>query len=113
MWASELGDEIRLIGGGRYSVPSCSGTGSYVVDLSGEEEICECPDKVRPCKHLVAGTIFRARRRADMRRAREGATGACEGCGGRGDLIEDGQDGMHSPGTLLCTSCADHMGVER
>ena len=45
--------------------------------------------------------------------------GVCSGCGGRDHLkalvevTEDGQDGMHPPGTLLCASCANRMGVER
>lgn len=44
---------------------------------------------------------------------------SCEGCSERHPLKalvevgEDGQDGMHPPGTLLCPGCADRMGVER
>lgn len=114
LWASELGDEIRPLGGGQYSVPSSSGEAAYTVALAGDES-CDCPDRVRPCKHLIAATIHRARRRANMRRAQ----GACEGCGERyptRELVEvgeDGQDGMHPPGTLLCAPCADRMGVAR
>lgn len=119
LWASELGGEIRPLGGGRYAVPSCSGDGHYTVDLAAEEEGCDCPDRLRPCKHLVAGTIYRARCRADMRRARPPRMTPCEGCSVRHPLKalvevgEDNQDGMHPLGTLLCAPCADRMGVER
>ncbi len=120
LWAGELGGEIRPLGGGRYSVPSCSGNGNYTVELAGEEESCNCPDKVRPCKHLIAGTIYRARRRARMRRAQGDPPRmtACKGCGAQHPLNslvevnEENGDGMHPLGTLLCAACADGMGVE-
>jgi hypothetical protein len=71
LWGSPLGAEIEHRGKGVYSVPSCSGTGSYTVDLAvfGDEESCNCPDKARPCKHLIAASITRAKARMAARRA--------------------------------------------
>ena len=70
---SERGDEVRALGHGRYSVPSCTG-GSYVVDLAplGGEESCTCRDFERrgePCKHMYCATLYRAKRRAGHRRS--------------------------------------------
>lgn len=116
LWASELGDQIRPLGGGTYSVPSTSGSGTYTVELAGEDESCDCSDHHRhpelTCKHLTAATIYRARRRARMRREQRG----CESCGSRDRLLEvteENSDGMHPVGTFLCGPCADRMGVER
>jgi len=47
-----------------YRVPSCSGGGFYRVDLGAGT--CECPDhqyRVETCKHIVAATIYAAKRR--------------------------------------------------
>ena len=69
----EHGDEIEHIGHGRYEVPGCSG-GSYTVDLAvftDEPETCSCPDFQRhkePCKHVYAGSLYRAKARAAARR---------------------------------------------
>ncbi len=65
-------DEIEHIGKGRYTVPGCSG-GVYVVDLAvfGGTESCTCPDFQRykePCKHVYAGSLYRAKARAAARR---------------------------------------------
>ncbi len=121
MWASELGDQIRPLGGGSYSVPSSSGGSTYTVSLTGEDESCDCSDRRHhpelTCKHMTAATIYRARRRARMRR--EQSMTPCEACSERHplrELVEVGeanQDGMHPPGTLLCAPCADRMAVER
>jgi uncharacterized Zn finger protein len=74
-----LGRQIEHQGKGVYSVPSCSGEGvTYEVNLGvfGGEESCNCPDKERPCKHLVAATIFRAKARTAARRAQAERTAA-------------------------------------
>ena len=73
-----MGREIEHQGKGVYSVPSCSGEGSYEVDLAvfGGEESCNCPDRARPCKHLVAATIFRAKARTRARREQAERTAA-------------------------------------
>ena len=67
----ERGDEIAPLGHGKYNVPGCTG-GPYVVDLAplGGEESCSCPDhaKGHTCKHLIAATIYRAKRLAAHRR---------------------------------------------
>ena len=78
LWGSPLGAEIEHEGRGVYSVPSCSGQGTYTADLAvfGEEESCNCPDRARPCKHLVAATIFRAKARTAARRAQAERTAA-------------------------------------
>ncbi len=79
MWGSPLGQEIEHQGHGKYTVPSCSGEGSYEVDLkvfTDEPESCSCPDRERPCKHLVAATIFRAKARTRARRAQAERTAA-------------------------------------
>jgi uncharacterized Zn finger protein len=78
LWGSPLGQEIEHECRGWYSVPSCSGEGSYEVNLGvfGGEESCSCPDRARPCKHLVAATIFRAKARTAARRAQAERTAA-------------------------------------
>ncbi len=61
----ERGAEIVRTGPWTYLVPSCSGAGSYAVDL--EAESCDCPDARRHpdlnCKHLLAVAVKRAKRR--------------------------------------------------
>jgi len=88
LWGSPLGAEIEPQGKGVYSVPSCSGTGSYTADLAvfGGEESCNCPDRERPCKHLVAVTIFRAKARTAARRAQAERTAARAPRGNLADL---------------------------
>ncbi len=80
LWGDPLGRQIEHIGHGVYSVPSCSGQGvTYEVDLkvfADEPESCNCPDTERPCKHLVAATIFRAKARTRARRAQAERTAA-------------------------------------
>jgi uncharacterized Zn finger protein len=79
LWGSPLGQEIEHRGKGAYSVPSCSGQGvTYRVDLAvfGGTESCSCPDRERPCKHLVAATIHRAKARTAARRAQAERTAA-------------------------------------
>jgi hypothetical protein len=58
----ERGEEIEHVEGWRWRVPSCSGSGAYLVDLRAES--CECPDhppEGEVCKHVVAATIARAK----------------------------------------------------
>ena len=79
LWGDPLGREIEHQGRGVYSVPSCSGQGvTYAVDLAvfGGEESCNCPDRERPCKHLVAASITRAKARMAARRAQAERTAA-------------------------------------
>lgn len=48
---------IERRSGSRWSVPSQSGKGRYIVDLSGESPTCTCPDyalRQRACKHILA-----------------------------------------------------------
>jgi hypothetical protein len=88
LWGSPLGQEIEHQGRGRYSVPSCSGEGSYEVDLkvfTGEPESCNCPDRERPCKHLIAASIHRAKARTAARREQAVKTEA-RASGAGGDL---------------------------
>jgi hypothetical protein len=79
LWGDPLGREIEHEGRGVYRVPSCSGQGvTYAVDLAvfGGEESCNCPDRERPCKHLIAATIFRAKARTRARREQAERTAA-------------------------------------
>ncbi len=79
LWGDPLGRQIEHQGKGVYSVPSCSGEGSYEVDLkvfTDEPESCSCPDRERPCKHLVAATIFRAKARTRALREQAERTAA-------------------------------------
>ncbi len=78
LWGDPLGQEIEHIGHGVYSVPSCSGEGSYEAYLAvfGGEESCNCPDRARPCKHLIAASITRAKARARSRREQAERTAA-------------------------------------
>jgi hypothetical protein len=68
----ERGDEIKHIGHGVYRVDGCSG-GTYRVDLAvftDEPETCSCPDyqrHKRPCKHVYAATVARAKARMRAR----------------------------------------------
>ena len=60
----EHGEQIEHVEGWRWRVPSCSGSGAYLVDLRAES--CECPDRPpseagEVCKHVVAATIARAK----------------------------------------------------
>ncbi len=79
LWGDPLGRQIEHEGKGVYSVPSCSGQGSYEVDLkvfTDEPESCNCPDRERPCKHLIAATIHRAKARMAARRMQAERTAA-------------------------------------
>ena len=63
---------VEPLGHGRYSVEGTDGF--YEVDLAvfGGEESCSCPDFQRhqaPCKHIHAGTLYRAKRRAAANKA--------------------------------------------
>ena len=68
----ERGDEIERTTANTYRVPSCSGTGSYLVYL--DLRACSCPDHRRAkasgerCKHFHAAGIYAAKLRAARRR---------------------------------------------
>jgi uncharacterized Zn finger protein len=64
----EHSEEITHEGRGVYTVPGCSG-GTYTVDLAvfGGEESCDCPDRAKVCKHLVAAGLYRAKITAKRR----------------------------------------------
>ena len=59
--------EIVLAGPDTYEVPSCTGSGVYLVVYGGEVESCNCPDARRhpelSCKHVLAVAICRAKHR--------------------------------------------------
>jgi hypothetical protein len=88
LWGSPLGAEIEHQGKGVYSVPSCSHEGSYTVDLAvfGGEESCNCLDRERPCKHIHAASITRAKARMAARRAQAVKTEARASRGNLADL---------------------------
>jgi len=64
-------DEIVRILPHTYSVPSCSGSTSYVVRL--DRGTCECPDHERhpelTCKHLAAATVAASKKTRRRRSA--------------------------------------------
>jgi len=104
----ERGDEIKHVRGSVWSVPSCTRSGVYLVDLRAG--ICTCgdmPPAGEVCKHETAATIARAK------------SGVCSGCSRRFrrrelvDLVEGNHDGLtHFDGDHLCPACADGAGVE-
>ncbi len=103
----ERGEEIEHLTGSLWAVPSCSGSGLYVVDL--DEEACECPDhppEGEVCKHVHAAQIARAK------------SGECAGCGSKRrhreliELHEDNHDNLtYFHGDQLCRECANGTGV--
>lgn len=105
----ERGGEIRHMAGTIWSVPSCEGTGVYLVDVEGGA--CTCPDTPpaeESCKHFTAADIARAK------------SGECQGCRRRFprrelvEVREGGHDGMmFRDGDRLCRRCADGSGVAR
>ncbi len=77
--ANAVGDDVKALGGGRFSVPGCSG-GEYVVTVRDSGETCSCPDyrkNGRPCKHIYCLFTVQTRRRA-ARPARFAKTGPVE-----------------------------------
>ncbi len=68
----EHGEEITHERRGVYTVPGCTGRGTYTVNLAvfGGEESCNCPDRAAVCKHLIAATIYRAKTTARRRTTR-------------------------------------------
>jgi hypothetical protein len=63
----ERGHLIRTLGGDRYEVPSCTTEGRrYLVHYGGAHEGCSCPDRVKPCKHLLSVGIQHAARRSGV-----------------------------------------------
>lgn len=102
----DRGEEIRHIRGSAWSVPSCSGTGVYIVDI--RSGACCCPDmppEDEVCKHATAAIIARAK------------SGRCVGCGGwfaRRELVEVNEDHESLTcfeGDVLCEDCAVGHGV--
>lgn len=68
----ERKEEVEPLGRGKYRVPGLH-NGVYVVDLGvfgvGEES-CDCKENARPCMHLIAVTIYRAKLKASQRSCR-------------------------------------------
>lgn len=105
----ERGRKIRHMAGTIWSVPSCTGTGVYLVDV--ESGACTCPDtppEEEVCKHATAAEISRAK------------SGECHGCGRRYprrelvEVQEGGHDGMmFREGDRVCRRCCDRSGVAR
>lgn len=105
----ERGGEIRHMAGSVWSVPSCRGTGVYLVDVEGGA--CTCPDTPpadEVCKHATATEIARAK------------SAPCSGCRRRFprrelfEVQEDGHDGMmFGDGDRLCRRCCARSGVMR
>ena len=105
--ALERFEEIHRVAPWIWSVPSCTGSGSYRVNL--KTEICPCPDRTpegETDKHVVAAKYKKAR------------TATCSGCGERvrhRDLVElheDNHDNLtYFDGDLLCRGCASAADV--
>jgi hypothetical protein len=104
----ERGDEIKHVRGSVWSVPSCTRSGVYLVDLA--DAVCTCADMPpagEVCKHTTAATIARAK------------SGVCSGCGlrFRGRELVELHEGNHDnltyfDGDQLCRTCADNAGEE-
>jgi hypothetical protein len=102
--AREHFEEIRRIAPWIWSVPSCSGSGVYLVDLKHGE--CSCPDRPpedERCKHETAARYVKAR------------TAKCSGCCKRFrhcELYEVGSENLtFFEGELLCEGCSLAHGV--
>ena len=59
--AEEQSRRITRIYPHTWEVPSCTGTGTYIVRT--DRGTCDCPDPDRGCKHQVAVEIVASRRR--------------------------------------------------
>ena len=66
--ADEQAHRITRVYAHIWEVPSCTGTGTYIVRT--DRGTCSCPDPDRGCKHQVAVEVVASRRR---RRARVSA----------------------------------------
>jgi hypothetical protein len=102
--AQERFEEITRVAPGVWSVPSCSGSGVYAVNLKTGE--CSCPDRTpadEECKHVSAAKYVKAK------------TATCNGCGERvrhRDLVEAGEESLtFFAGDLVCRECASAHGV--
>ena len=102
--------EIVLVDTDTYEVPSCTGSGFYLVEYGGEVESCNCPDfrrHHRPCKHLYAARVVKAK------------TASCEGCSKRfrhRSLVEVTEENSAFTlsafvGERYCRSCAHNAGI--
>jgi hypothetical protein len=106
--AQDRFEEITRIAPWTWSVPSCTGAGTYTVDLKNAAS-CSCPDRPpegERCKHVSAARYVKAR------------TATCSGCGERFrhvdllEVTEDHESLTWFPGDLLCRSeCAGNHGV--
>ena len=105
----ERGPEMECVAPWTWTVPSCTGSRVYTVDLKAGS--CTCPDHRRrgeACKHLYAAEVARAK------------TGECDGCGRRfprrelTELNEDNHDDLtYFHGQQVCPECAGAAGVLR
>lgn len=105
----ECWEEMERIAPWTWSVPSCTRSRTYTVDLKAGS--CTCPDYRRrgeACKHLYAAEIARVK------------TGQCDGCRRRfarrelTELHEDNHDDLtYFHGDRLCGECTDAAGVIR
>ena len=80
----ERGEKIEHVEGWRWHVPSCSGSGTYLVDL--RDESCECLDHTpegEVCKHVVAGDHRSRKERGVRRLPEEGPAATSLECPGR------------------------------
>ncbi len=59
--AEEQDHRISRIYAHTWEVPSCTGTGTYIVRT--DRGTCDCPDSDRGCKHQVAVEVVASRRR--------------------------------------------------
>ena len=103
--AEERFEEITRIAPYIWRVPSCSGSGVYVVNLKTSE--CSCPDRPSEherCKHISAASYKKAK------------TATCSGCGQRfrhrelTEVQEDHESLTWFPGDLLCAGCLRRHG---
>ncbi len=104
--AEERFEEITRVAPYIWSVPSCSGTGIYLVNLRTFE--CSCPDRPpenERCKHVSAAAYKKAK------------TAPCSGCRKRFrhrelyEVREDHGSLTWFVGDLLCEACAHDTGI--
>lgn len=65
--ARRLASLVKVLGDGRFAVPSQSGQREYLVDLAAET--CTCPDFAKRnvrCKHILAAELFAGVERSDI-----------------------------------------------
>lgn len=100
----ERANEIRHVRGTVYSVPSCSGSGVYLVEITSG--VCTCPDtppEGEDCKHHVAALIAHAK------------TTTCSGCRRRfprREMVEVVDSLSYFEGDELCPACYQDSDAE-